>query len=106
MERINEAHAAPIEIANDEVTRQADTFNLQPDAPGDFAVDYGQSDRQPQPPIDHLIEVTVARIAIETAIALKTQIVKQESVERSNRIERGVNARADVFCPFVQLIEI
>src|SRR3954451_13944434 len=75
--------------ADEEVTRHADAVQLQAGAPSDLEHQHAQRDRDAEVPIEHVVEVRVARVAVVGRVAGEALGDEQMSRELAGRQPRG-----------------
>ncbi len=72
--------------AQEEMARQVDPIELQPDTLGHGAVDHAQTDRYPRATVEDLVDVAVPRVVILLRVAPKTLFDEEDPVDLSEHV--------------------
>ena len=73
-----------------EVTRQADTLDLQADPPPDLHDEHRERDRNAEPAVEDVVEAAVARIVVRLDVAAEALLLEQELAEAMQAVERVI----------------
>ena len=82
LERVDQKRALP-HVAQEEVSREVHAFHVQFESSRDFDVQDGKRDRDTRPPLEHLVQVAVARVVVFRSVADEAHLLEQEPVQPS-----------------------
>ena len=94
---------------DDEMSWHRHTRQRATQPSSNFDVDDGQGDRNSQAAVEHVVEITIAWIVVDIAIAAKAQRAKKMIVEKTHLLDRcrgGIKTRTQLLRHLVQHAEV
>jgi hypothetical protein len=89
VERIDVGGEFPVVVFDDEMAWKSDAGNRLAQPPGHFDVDHRECDRKTGPPIQNIIEATVARIVVVDFVAVEAELFEEISVGGVHKLAAG-----------------